>query len=177
MATWNNLDDIRDFLGIASTGYDGILTRLESMSRHMINSYCIRPIEESVYVDRMDSTGKEKKIILRHFPVTTICAVTVSETAIDVSEYDLIPHKGILILDVERGTENIEVCYKAGWTSIPQQIKDAQLELIKYLFNIRSHVGFKEIKLGDSRFVVDTKTDIPLHIKVMLNPYREILIR
>jgi len=92
---WNSLDELKAHLGVETSAYDGVLTRLEIVARSLINAWCNRAIDETVYIDRFDATGREQKVILSRVPVTTICAITVSNEALSLQSTILCQKKAL----------------------------------------------------------------------------------
>jgi len=172
---WNTVDEIRTYLNLSDTSHDGILSRLEVMSRALINGYLRRPVEETVFVDRVSGNSRKRRFILQHAPLTAVCAITISNSIVGSNEYEVDLERGIIIFDSAPigGYRNIEVCYKCGWSEVPEEVRVAQLQTIAWMFNLRAYLGMKSVKLGDVTMNL-AKEELPDEVKRMLEPFREI---
>jgi hypothetical protein len=124
MAYFTN-DELNTFLGKSISADD--YTRVHDFVKQRIENYCGQEFEQSTYTENrmLDDT-----IYLKHQPVATIAQVTdQTGTIIDPTTYDVYPW-GIAFYQ-NPYTRMITIQYTAGYSTVPQPIKELALWMTK----------------------------------------------
>jgi len=97
-----------------------------------------RKYEDATITEKLDGSGRET-IILRYFPINSVTSISIIDIVnyqevLTVSEYRVDNETGVVTLVSTQpqiisvfplGNQNIEVVYNYGYTTIPDDIKDA----------------------------------------------------
>lgn len=150
-------------LGITGSGYDTLLQTLITAASYAILKYCDRDSFKSTAHNTVVNGNGEWWYALHNTPVTTLTNVIM-----DLNETTPSTYSGS-VFDCETftgeirfkptatntspficGFQNLRVIYTAGYSTIPEDLKLACKELVKYLFhNTNVNSSLKSEKIGD----------------------------
>lgn len=168
---------VKEYLKIddTDTSKDALLEGLINAGSNIIENYCKRSFKEQTYTDEeYDGTGT-KNLPLNNFPVSTITSIKIDGVLIDVTEYKTRLSSGIVVrLDSTwpEGIMNIKVSYTAGYASVPPDIELAAKHLVMFFYKM--DVADFSRTFGDG--IVMRPEAIPPQIRVLLGPYRRVLV-
>lgn len=166
LATLCTATQVKAYLGITVSTYDTELARLARAATLRIERYCGRKFTRQARIEIIDGMGSDG-IVLEATPIRRIAAVyTVDGDGtpeyVDPDDYrsnrntgelrlvpsSVAPHKPIWgsRAGAEFGVEpsfpddfqSVIVDYTGGWTTIPEDLEQACIELIKHMFQSRS---------------------------------------
>lgn len=184
-----DLDTVKDELELTDTKHDEFLARqIHWASRHAAN-YCNRRFVPETVTDRFwparGAPGIEP-LQLSHFPVTSITSVTEDGVAL-VQDTDFVADLAngeLTRFDLEPyptwwPAEPIVVIYPEGFGTIPEDVVDAVMRLVKmrYFARLRDPM-LRSVSIAGVRDVaywVATGTDagsVPPDVADLLNSYR-----
>lgn len=169
------LEEVRPYLATTGTGDDAILTRMITACSAAIAQYVSRTLLSSTFTKRLDGTGT-KVLMVPDYPISSIASLAVDGLAVPANAYvfsnDTIVHQtGVF----ERGIANVEITYTAGYAAIPDDIKQACIELVCYRYKERSRIGEVSKSMG-GQTVSFLQKDLPNFVKMILDPYRRVAI-
>ena len=164
------LQEAKDYLGITGTDEDNFLEPIVNMVNDYVEKYVGRKLEATDYDKELYDGPGTNALVLRNFPIISVSEVlertdevesaTVEERTdeYDAGYYILNADEGILYRDVPwtRGRGVIEVSYRAGYETIPNDLKWACLSMAEYLRNIYGKAGINAESLGSYGYSLDT---------------------
>jgi hypothetical protein len=179
------LDDLKAVMEITDTESDTLLDRLIKVAQTVIENYCKRTFTEGQFTEECKGSGTQY-LNLKHYPISTLTKVyenvnfiadpiwndITADTFLETESGQVYLHRGFY--DKER---HYKVQYKAGYKNdkIPEDIKQACIDIITYLYQNRKSQGLKSEQLGEYNY---TKADLTgniirdLGLNVFLDPYR-----
>jgi len=183
LATLITLAQVKEIRGITTTTDDTLLTNLINRVDKAVRLICSRDFESLSYTDYYDGNGNTE-LMLKQFPVTAITSVkrvdkdktTVLYTWA-VADYDVILDIGLLRLrsgTFTPGIANIEVKYTAGYITIPEDLAQACISFVGWLYEdrARERVGIISRVMKDGSTLRYTQY-LPIEISSVLSRYRK----
>lgn len=178
------LADYKLYAGINSTDFDDRLSSLVSKVSELVKTYCNRLFVDGydptsgLFLEITEYTNRDGSYYPNEFPIQEVVTVeystnngetytTVSGFAFDkVKEAIYIPDEG------REGINAFKIVYKGGYQTTPEDLKLACLDLVEYYYKNESTV-----RKTSNNNVVEyvTTSDLPSHIKRVLDLYRVIL--
>lgn len=179
-----SLADYKLYASINSTDYDEKITSIVSKVSELVKSYCNRlfidgynPLSGS-FVDITEYTNVDGAYYPNEFPIQELVSVEYSQdngttyTAVSGCAFDRVK-EAIYIPDEGRvGINAFKITYKGGYQNTPEDLKLACLDLVEYYYK-----GEYTPRKATSNNIVEyiTTSDLPSHIKRVLDLYRVIL--
>lgn len=173
MADLITRDEIKDHLQIVDTDSDTKLNSLITEISAFVENYCnVSFTTLTEYTEYFN--GKAKSLIMEHVPIDSITSVTdtLDSSVVDLTTYKVYKQAGYIAKNDESlwgtGLQRWEIIYKAGYTSVPEQVKLATKMLVsdafvrKDLFVISESRGDKTTKFVDK---------MPNYLSSLLDPY------
>lgn len=131
--------DVKDFLVITDTGKDTIIEALILVVQSFIEEYCHRIFEKLAVTEYYH--GGVDRICVKRPPIASSPAPVIYEDysreyeaddIVDSDDYYIDYDTGIIYFDynLEKGPGSIKITYTGGYTTIPQAIKQACVELV-----------------------------------------------
>ena len=150
------LDEMKTYLGEATTGYDDFLTSQIELISATVDSYCGRKINQGTYTQKFFASDLldpkySRKLTLFHFPLISLTTVKEIETTNGVDSEELLTtsdyRESIMgtIKRMDSGHERswqfstadsrIEIEYSAGYASVPVELKHVCYNLVEEEYN------------------------------------------
>jgi hypothetical protein len=175
-----DIDEYKIYAKISSTDQDDKLDLLSISISELVKIYCARSFVDYYSEDKTEYfNGGSDIYYTSEMPIVTITSVS---TSVDYGQtYVALVNYTDYILDISNdrllipGAENIDspnyfkVIYKAGYPSIPADLKLALFDLIDYYMKKESTPRKSS---SDVSVQYITNSDFPPHIKRVLDLYR-----
>lgn len=147
-------------------------------SEAQINAWCgMSSITVNTYNEKYDVDGAAtNEIVLRHFPVTSVAALTNNGNLVETTEYYTDADVGVIRLDgsgsfFTDGRQKVEVTYTAGINpAVNVDVKTAAVMLCAFHFNSSRNIGLTFEKSGRYQYKRQT-TGMPDEVATMLAQY------
>lgn len=176
---------VKAYMKKTDAGDDTLLATLLSQASKMIETYTNRDFTAVIYTDELYNGNGGPKLYLKQFPIFTTPAVVVKlyDPFTDTNLYTYTVNLEYIIYEEEgyihmwggwsKGHQNFKITYKAGFTTVPEDIVLACNMLTAFVFdNIRKQ-GIKSQRIGTfSEALRDIKGAIPDEIRLMLDHWR-----
>lgn len=188
------LADVKGYLEISAgdTTKDELLKRLINSATRTIERYVgNRRFDSTAYTNEVYSGDGTRFLKVRNWPVTALTSLQFRtdgfntpnwedfetdffniETSDDQNDGVILSNQGF-----RKGIDNIRVSYVAGFTTIPEDVTQACIELVDYLFQKRKSSGIKSESMGDRTVTYfDQKSSSPIEalgLDDVLDNYRD----
>lgn len=181
MASFVTLNEVKLWLSIdsANTNNDTLLTSLISSASSWVENWVNRTLSSATYSERYNGTGNYSMMV-KNYPITAISSMTVNGVAVSASDgisvgY-LFDNNTIIMIGnkISKGIQNVTVSYTAGYTTIPQDIKQVVIELVGYKFKEMTRIGL-ESKTISGEVTTFSLKDLKEHNKNLLNNYNKVI--
>lgn len=178
------LADYKLYASINSTDFDDKISSIVTKVSELVKTYCNRlfidgydPIS-SAYLPITEYTGRDGHYYPNEFPIQEVISIeystdngatytTVSGGAFDrVKEAIYIPEEG------REGINAFKITYTGGYQNTPEDLKLACLDLVEYYYK-GEYTPRKSTNSNTVEYI--TTSDLPSHIKRVLDLYRVIL--
>lgn len=166
ITTLCSLTTVKAYLGITTTDYDTLLTRMTKAATRAIERYCNRGLIQEARLETYDGEGAES-IQLRAFPVRRVVSVYLTDgfevfDRLDPSDYAIDYRTGVVrYRGVARGPVgtypgsrlggfhgpspafgdqalDVTVDYTGGYSTVPEDLEQVAVEVTAYMFQSRS---------------------------------------
>lgn len=194
--SFTDLQQIRRMLNLSdgscgSTRYDQAIQDLQPVvDQIVLDELGLDAAAETVYSEQIDINFPVTEIALKYTPVTSVVALTIGNSLQyenggigSSSESDFLVNKDIGIVKLDPmyvtfpdGRGVVEITYRAGWSSVPSDLKYAGNLIAVSLFNQQSHVGFRSERTSGYSYSTDSAagTFIPLMASRILSKHRRV---
>ena len=183
---------IKSLLGISSdiTQYDTAIDIVAQMTDDIIlDEIGLTSATVQTYNEKFDVLDQgTNELALSYTPVQTIAAVTIltaldgtQGTALATTEYYFTEWGAFrlkpLYALLPTGRQVISICYTAGFSSVPNDLKYAASLIAVQAFNQQSHLGYKSEKAGDYSYTMNAGgCTIPALARRILNKHRRLFV-
>lgn len=185
MPTFITLDQYKTYAEIKSSENDrkleGIINRVEEY----IKNYCGVRFVSTTYTEELDLEGNY--VFLSQMPVTAITSVQYYDAdgtlqTIAATEYRMYGEESMLELTNDAVAlvatskyliKQVKVVYTGGYTSIPEDIKQATMDLVKY-YDKSEYTPLSSSNIRTIDYDVMQSVSLPPHIRRVLAFYRKI---
>ncbi len=145
--------------------------------------YCKRYLKsQSVGPEYYDADGGVE-LMLKNYPVTAVDSIYQdpnrdygSGTEISSDDFEIYEDEGIILLTNAvflRGRRIIKITYTAGYTSIPNDLSNAMIELVNYWYDKFTNKRYGVKSVGDTSRQITYTDDIPLDVQAIVRLYRK----
>lgn len=182
--------EAKDFLNITATTYDTELALFVQAASQMIVNR-IGVVSGSPAVSEWHDGGSDRIVLRNQGPIVSVTTVTETYGSItrtltqvtldsgsvgDSYSYTVDLDRGILVrrasgvaVDFPAGVRNIHVTYVAGYSTVPEDIKQAAKVLVKHLWETQRGAGRAQGSGPES--VLATSYSFPRRVEEILAPY------
>lgn len=134
-----SVQNVKDFLKLDDTSRDTQIVNLIPGAQSLIEEYCRRIFEKTQVTEYHH--GGANRILIKRYPIVSNPAPIVwedwdrgygTDTIVDEDDYFIDYDNGIFFFDysLEKGYGSIKITYTGGYTTIPEAIKQACIELV-----------------------------------------------
>lgn len=191
MADLITLSDYKTAKGIASTNEDAKITPLLATVSAFIRNYCGREFTTYYATNKTEYFSilwGEYFVTLSEFPLVELVSVSERENltadyTVNTSIYEddgsvyKIASNGIDYESFKPGSGSVKVVYKAGYASIPEDLKQSAIDLVSYYLNqeykVNRAIG-SSVMQNAPQATASFSAELPAHIKRVLDLYRVI---
>jgi hypothetical protein len=175
------LAKLKQYGNITEVESDTLLLRMIDSASASIETYCSRTFLSASHAEVRDGNGN-KRMGLRHFPVTAIASVTINGQVIPPRPSPL--SNGYTFDDLtvrltgytfEEGIDNVEVVYTAGLNAIPNDVDLACCEVVMLRYKSRDRMGVSSKSLAGET-ISYTNDDFPDYVTRVLDQYRMVAL-
>jgi hypothetical protein len=159
---------------------DALLTRLITAASQFIQSWLLRRIAVSDWIELRDGNGGQR-MAFANFPVSAVLALSIDGIVIPPAPggggfgtgYVFSPTELALRGYVfSRRAQNVIVTYTAGYASVPPDIAQACIELVCQRYRERSRIGEVSKALMSGETVTYSQKDMSDDVKTLLQQYQ-----
>jgi uncharacterized phiE125 gp8 family phage protein len=188
------LANAKQWLNVATTTDDALLTRLVSAASQFVQTYMNRTIASASYTEKRAGSGSNT-LALANYPVTAVTSLVIANVPIVASPdgqqagYVFDDRFIYLIGNAYAASAfpgaapnhfpkwppmGVQISYTAGFAVTPLEIEQAVLELIALKYTDRQHMGqsSKSIQGEVVSFIV---SDMTAGTRTMLNNYKKMI--
>ena len=181
-ADLTTLSDLKAWLSIplSTTTDDALLTRLITAASKYIQSWLNRTIASATYNETRDGNGGTR-MLLGNYPVTGVAALSIDGIAISPSagpgqpgyvfnQYSI----SLIGYRFTRDYSNVAITYTAGYSSVPQELAQACIEMISLRYKERDRIGLVSKGLAGETTAFSQK-DMPASVQTILGNYKRVV--
>lgn len=179
------LEEYKSYAEISSNNDDRKLINLIDTTAAYIKSYCGVDFTSATYTEELDLEGRY--IFLGQMPATSVASVQYYDAdgilqTIASTEYRLCGAEAYLLLTYEAQAlialskfpeKQVVVEYTAGYASAPLDVKQANMDLVKY-YHKSEYLPVMSANVRTIDYDVMHSVSLPPHIRRMLSIYRKI---
>lgn len=179
MPDLTTLEAVKETGAVRTDAHDPFLARLIASASEFVVQYANREILQATHTEDLDGPGG-KILVLRHFPITAVSALSVDGTPYSAYSSSGIGYKfdrhalylfgGIFT----RGRQNVAVTYTAGYATVPPDVEQAVIEAVVMRFKEATKIGEGAQSLAGAN-VSFKFTDLTDFGKVTMNAYRRVV--
>lgn len=173
------LADVRAWLSITATTDDALIQRLITSASNYIQSWLNRKLTVTNYTKIFCGNGGEIQAF-PDYPVIDVTYVRMGTIVLSrsdgVSPGYLFDEKFLYLINTRftRGLQNINIAYSAGYAAIPEEIKQACIDLVALRYRERNRVGEVSKAIGGETVTYSQK-DFPEGVRTILNNYKKVI--
>lgn len=157
---------------------NGSLQILQYLNRPHILASVIGPVNE------VHDGNDSDRLLPKNFPVISVSSVSVDGNAIPQAPAPwgsgfLWDGRRILLrggFTFNRGVQNVQVAYTAGYASVPLDLKQAAIEAFALSYRQRTHIGERSNSMGGQTVVSFDMSDFPPRSLAVFNQYRRLAL-
>ena len=186
------LADAKQYLN-SSSNDDALMQRLITAASVYLQSWMSRNIPSQAYSETRDGTGGNR-LLFGNWPVTAVSSVYVDGVLVppspgygfggyyfDATKIVLRPgsfstssSSGNFYSSVfTRDVGNVQLSYTAGYTTIPEDLRQATLDTLAVKYRNRDRIGLMSKVLANESLTFDT-SDLPKNVVTILNQYKAV---
>lgn len=139
--------DVKAFAGITTSNDDALLTSLINAVSVAFVKWTDRDLESTTHTDVMDGPGGSV-MVLPNYPITAVTSLKID--GVSIPARPAVGEMGFSYNDFSirlhgyrfpRDFGNIEITYTAGYTVVPDDLKQAVIETVVLRYNERRRIG------------------------------------
>jgi len=179
MADLTTLADVKAWNNITVSTYDASLTALITAVSTAIQNGLGRQFASASYTETRDGQDTAG-LMLANYPVTAVSSLTIDGVAIPAAVGQgagyIVHQFGVSLrgYSAPRGVKNVVVSYTAGYSTVPEDIGQAAINLVSLVHASRNTVGVRSKTLGGET-ITYTDTAIGKIARVELSHYLKVV--
>jgi len=156
------VQEVKDFLGITADTENSFIERMINVYSQKIESFCNRKFGTATYTDEKYKGLGTNALQLENYPVTALTSISVSDVALDSTDYELMKGVGLtntgeinketlwtstgvrdaVSLEEQYPSYNIKVTYTAGYVlpkddgdparNLPYDLEQTCIDMVRY---------------------------------------------
>ena len=139
------LDEAKRFLRVTGVSDDTLISELINHAQGIIDGYLGRTLESATYTETfvvMKNDSIPNLFFLTYRPVTAVTSVKQNGTELNSNQYTVYASQGVLVVEgLPAPTDEIEITYTAGYTTIPEDIKFVTKSLVAKMYAMSKSGG------------------------------------
>lgn len=180
MADLTSLANVKTWLGVTTSTDDTLLSRLISAGSDYIQAWLNRDLTLQTYASYRDG-GDGTRMMFRNYPVVSVTQVKIDNLLIPAS---VAGSNGYVYTETSlsligyrftRGYSNVFLNYQAGYSSIPNEIEQACIELVSLRYKDRDRIGISSKTLAGETITFTAK-DFSDAVETTLKQYRRVML-
>jgi hypothetical protein len=178
MAELTTLANLKQWLRVADSTNDALLTRLVTASSEFITTWLNRDIFIQQYTSVLDGFGGYKKV-LENYPIVSVSSVTVDQMPVPLSVnggngYTFNQWRVALIgYRFNQGVSNVSITYTAGFSVVPPELEQACIELASLRYKELDRIGLISKGLAGET-ITFTQRDFTQSVRTSLAQYKRV---
>jgi len=183
MADLTTLAAAKQWLGVTSSDGDQLLARLISASSDYIQTWLNRTFAVAAYTEVRSGVGGDGMAV-KAYPIVAVTSVTIDGLSIPActgqTDFGYVvndPRTMIFLRGYRynRGRANVGLSYTAGFTTIPNEIEQACIELVGLRFRDRDRIGVTSKGMAGESISFSQK-DFSDAIQTTLTNYKKVVM-
>lgn len=184
-----SLADVKTYFNITTSSEDAVLTALIAAASANIEQYCNRTFAQATYAETRNGNGADS-IFVRQSPIVSVQSVLVNGLAVPAAadaQHDgfvfdgeriyirsrsRYPSPSGVVWRFERGVQNVQLAYTAGYATIPADLNQACVEFVGWKRAKRSRIDKKNETLGTQQTQGYDLSAAPASVLAAINSYR-----
>jgi hypothetical protein len=129
-----------------------------------------------------DGSGSDR-LLPHFFPIVAVTGVSVDGSAVPQATSPtasgfLWDSRRVLLRGYafNRGVQNIQIAYTAGYVSVPLDLKQAAIDTFALIYRQRTHIGEKSSSMSGQVTLAFDMSEIPARAMSVFNQYRRIAL-
>lgn len=178
---FTTIENVREYLRIKGTTDDAMIARLIKGASKLMTTYMNRDISAKDYTEVFDGKGSNYHVF-GNYPVNNISFVYAGDISMMPAQNNnssgyVHDHEKVVLNGgiFPRGMLNCKVVYNAGYTTIPDDLEQACIELVGFKYKAIEHLDQQSKQLAAGETVTFITKDIPQTVKVVLNHYKKVI--
>lgn len=170
------LAEYRQYVAVAQAD-EALVTRLLAAASAWFEKQVDRKIASATYTDELHSGDGSQEIVPCQYPVTSVTTVTIDGEEIPKAigtAYGWVLMDSVIYLRgyrADEGRGNIAITYVAGFSAVPEDIKQAVIETAAERFEYRNRIGQKTSISVEGTSVSFASFQIPVSVKSVIESY------
>ena len=173
------LDKVKAELGNATgTSVDALLSALITASSRWFMTQTGRRFKSSTITKRFNGDSTYG-LALPNGPVSDVALVSIDGEAIPEAGgagdpgWTLLNDRIELVGYVFRtGVANVEITYTSGWSSVPEDVEQAVIEMTCWAYRNRDHFGIQQRSVHDAEAITFRKDEPPFFVQSTAEAYK-----
>jgi hypothetical protein len=178
--------DLKAWLPNQGNNDDATLQSLVTNGSLQVLQYLNRPHILASAIGALNETydGNDSDRLLPHtFPIVGVTSVTVDGVAVPAATTAaasgfVFDTRRILLrgFAFNRGVQNVQLAYTAGYSSVPLDLKQAAIETFALAYRQRAHIGEKSNSMGGQVTMAFDMSDMPPRALSVFNQYKRVAL-
>ena len=179
------LADLKAWLPNQGNNDDSTLQSLITNGSLQVLGYINRPHILSSVLGTLNETydgNDSDRLLPRSFPVISVSSVMVDGVAVPQAPAPwgsgfLWDGRRVLLRGgyvFNRGVQNVQITYTAGYLSVPLDLRQAAIEAFALAYRQRTHIGEKSSSMGGQVTLAFDMGDVPPRSLSVFNQYRRL---
>ena len=172
--------DVRAFLNLAGNADEALLTSLCAAASDFVYAYCETDSFVAADFDELYNGTGSRRLVPNHFPINSVAEVKVDNRLIAPRDLDANINTGYSFSKTTialhgyvftRELQNVRIKYNAGFTELPEALKQAVVEIVAEKYQRRLRMGISSKTIGQES-ISYSQNDLLPHTKAVLNQYK-----
>lgn len=177
------LADVKAYLNINNTTVDNLLSGLITAASRFIITYCNRNFLSQSYNENRGSVVGQSRWVTLGYPIQSVQSVSVCGQSIPSAGAGW-PRSGYsngawyIAVDgycIPPGERNVQISYTAGYTTYPEDLTQACIELVALKYRQKDYIGIAGNKSIDGQSTSFRDISMPESVRQTLQQYKRVI--
>lgn len=173
------VQDVKTWLNLSVTTDDALLASLVTDASAYIQDSLSRDVIQKTYTNEVYHGNGTNRLVLRQYPIQSVTSIVVTDPSskVQTTLTDFWFDDRTIYLgsgSFTQGAGNVKVTYVAGYTSIPQDMKRATIELTAFMYRSRTRIGSASKQLGGETGSFNT-SDFPASVNRLIEQNQNVV--